>query len=81
MFKNTYLNVATKLFFHVWIRNNNSICKQSQYSDMAKERNMSDLDAINYWFNWDFNSVKRREFVKKYYTEVIKQAKEIIKDI
>lgn len=81
MFKNKFLDTSVKIFFHAYIRDNNLVCNQSECRDMVKERNLSDIDAINYWYNWDYDSVKRKKFIKNYFTELIKQSKEILENI
>jgi hypothetical protein len=81
-FKTVYLGVASKLFFSDFLRTCNTNDEQFSYDELEnliRERIDSDIDGINPYFSWDYNSLKRKEFLRKYFTEYIRQLKDRVK--
>ncbi|MBN2401978.1 MAG: hypothetical protein JXN64_06240 [Spirochaetes bacterium] len=79
-----YLSVAGKLFFNDYFRARNTRNAKSNSNDikeLVRERIDAELDSINPYFNWDFESVNRRKFIKDYFNEYVKQLKERVENL
>ena len=83
--KTSYLGVARRIFnsdyIPCWCKRSDEQSGNTIIKDMVRELNYSNFDSVNPYFNYEYNSIERVNFLIKFYTEDIKQSKDILKNL